>query len=160
MKVVIEDRAEMQAIFGRAQVGRLGLADENEPYVVPLNFVYSDGRICFHTGLEGRKLDIMWKNPRVCFEVDEILEVVINEETTCFSTAYYKSVIAWGSVRVLDDAAEKMKALDLLMEKYAAGKKYEPIPEYALAIVNVCEIKIEEMTGKANLPDDGESPQT
>ena len=100
MKVVIEDRAEMQAILDRAQVGRLGLADENEPYVVPLNFVNSDGRIYFHTGLEGRKLDIMQKNPRVCFEVDEILEVVINEETTCFSTAYYKSVIAWGGVRV------------------------------------------------------------
>ncbi len=56
------------------------------------------------------------------------------------------------------EALEKMKALNMLMEKYAAGKKYEPIPEYALAIVNVCEIKIEEMTGKANLPDGGESP--
>ena len=157
MKVVIEDRAEMQGILDRAQVGRLGLADENEPYVVPLNFVYSDGHIYFHTGLEGRKLDIMWKNPRVCFEVDEILEVVINEETTCFSTAYYKSVIAWGNARLLDDDTEKMKALDLLMQKYAEGKKYEPIPEHTLAIVTVCEMKIDKMTGKANLPDDGES---
>ncbi len=153
MKVKIEDRAEMEQILERADVGRLGLADAGEPYVVPLNFVYDDGGIFFHTGLEGRKLEMMQKNPRVCFEVDEILDVVINEETTCFSTAYYKSVIAWGGVRVVDDTDEKLKALDMLMEKYAAEKKYEPIPEHALAIVNVCEIMIEEMTGTANLPD-------
>lgn len=159
MAIVIEDRKEMEKILTRAPVGHLGLVDEGEPYVVPLNFVYADGRIYFHTGLEGRKLDIMQKNPRVCFAANEMLEVVINDEQTCFSTAYYRSVIAWGNVRLLDDEAEKMKAFGLLMKKYAAGKKYEPIPEFALAIVNVCEIEIEKMTGKANLPDD-ESPQT
>ena len=114
---MIEDRKEMEKILARAPVGHLGLVDEGEPYVVPLNFVYSDGRIYFHTGLEGRKLDIIEKNPRVCFAANEMLEVVVNEEQTCFSTAYYRSVIAWGNVCLLDDEAEKMKALDLLKKK-------------------------------------------
>ena len=157
MKIWIEDRNEMEEILRRAPVGRLGLADGGEPYVVPLNFAYEGGRIFFHTGLEGRKLEMMEKNPRVCFEVDEMSEAVVNEEMACMSTAYYKSVIAWGSARLLDDDTDKMKALDLLMQKYAEGKEYEPIPEHTLAIVTVCEMKIDKMTGKANLPDDDES---
>jgi len=154
MKTWIEDKKESEAILDRALVGRLGLADAGEPYVVPLNFVYADGRIFFHTGLEGRKLEMIAKNPRVCFEVDEQAEVVINEEAACLSTAYYHSVIAWGAARMLDEDEEKLRALDLLMKKYAAGRKYEPVPEHTLPIVSVCEIEIEQMTCKANLPED------
>ena len=154
MKVWIEDTKEIEEILERAPVGRLGLADGEEPYVVPLNFVYDDGRIYFHSGVEGRKLEIIKSNPRVCFEVDEIGEVVLNEGAVCFSTAYYKSVIALGTARLLEEDDEKMQALDLLMKKYAAGRKYEPIPEHAMAIVGVCEIKIDKMTCKANMPDD------
>ena len=152
MKAWIESRDEMEKILERALVGRLGLADDGEPYVVPLNFVYADGRIFFHTGLEGRKLEIIKKNPRVCFEVDEQLEVVINEQA-CLSTAYYRSVIAWGAARLLEETDEKMKALEQLVKKYAGDKKCEPVPEHALAILNVCAIDVDRMTAKENLPD-------
>ncbi len=154
MKVWIEDKKEIEEILERAPVGRLGLADGEEPYVVPLNFVYADDCIYFHTGVEGRKLDIINKNPCVCFEVDEMSEVFVNPEASCFSTAYYKSVIAVGTARLLEADDEKIQALDLLMKKYAAGREYEPIPEHAMAIVSVCEIQIDKMTCKANVPDD------
>ncbi len=153
MKKWIEDQKEIEGILDRALVGRLGLSDDGEPYVVPLNFVYSDGRILFHTGIEGRKLEILQKNPKVCFEVDELTEVVVNEEAACFSTAYYRSVIAFGTARALESIDEKLEALDVLMKKYAAGKKWE-IPEHALAIVGVWEIKIDKMTAKASVPEE------
>jgi len=152
MKTWIENREEMEQILKRAEVGRLGLITDEGPYVVPLNFVYDDGCIYFHTGLEGRKLEAIEKNPGVCFEVDEQLEIVINE-AGCLSTAYYRSVIAWGTARLLDDTDEKMKALELLIAKHAGDKPCEAPPEHALAIVSVCAIPIEKMTGKANLPD-------
>jgi nitroimidazol reductase NimA-like FMN-containing flavoprotein (pyridoxamine 5'-phosphate oxidase superfamily) len=152
MKTWIEDRAEMEEILGRMPVGRLGLADGGEPYVVPLNFAYSDGCIYVHTGLEGRKLEMIGKNPRVCFEVDELIEIVPNEQA-CLFTTYYRSVIAWGAARLLEDADEKMRALGLLLDKYGKNAKCEPIPEHALFIVSVCEIRVESMTGKANLPE-------
>ena len=156
MKVWIEDKKEIEEILERAPVGRLGLADGEEPYVVPLNFVYADDCIYFHSGIEGKKLEIINKNPRVCFEVDEMSEVFLNQEASCFSTAYYKSVIAVGTARLLEADDEKMQALDLLMNKYAAGREYEAIQEFALAIVSVCEIKIDKMTCKANVPDEAE----
>jgi nitroimidazol reductase NimA-like FMN-containing flavoprotein (pyridoxamine 5'-phosphate oxidase superfamily) len=152
MKTWIEDRGEMEDILRRAEVGRLGMLTEDGPYIIPLNFVFADGCIYFHTGLEGRKLDAIAKNPGVCFEVDEQIEIVINVQG-CLSTAYYRSVIAWGTARLLDDDTGKMKALELLLAKYAGEGKCEPPPEHALAIVNVCEIRVEKMTGKANLPD-------
>jgi nitroimidazol reductase NimA-like FMN-containing flavoprotein (pyridoxamine 5'-phosphate oxidase superfamily) len=154
MKKWIKDTQEMEALLGRAAVGRLGLADDGEPYVVPLNFAYGNGCIYFHAGFEGRKIDMLNKNARVCFEVDELTEIVVNKEASCFSTAYYQSVIACGTARFLESNEEKLAALDILMQKYAAGGQYEPIAEHALAIVNVCEIKIDNMTGKANVPDE------
>lgn len=152
MKKWIEDREEIEDIIGRAAVGRLGLVADGEPYVVPLNFAYQGGRIYFHTGLEGRKLEMIQKNPRVCFEVDEQIEVVISEQA-CLSTAHYCSVIAWGTARLLDGTEDKMKALELLVAKYAGDTECEPLPEHALSIVNVCEIEIDTMTAKANLAD-------
>jgi hypothetical protein len=154
MKVVIEDKGEMEEILRRAPVGRLGLVDEAEAYIVPLNFAYGDGCIYFHAGIEGRKLDIIGKNPRACFEVDEVSEIIINREMGCMSTAHYESVIAWGNARLLDSAEEKMSAIDLIMQKYAKDEGYEPIPEPGLAIICVVEIKIDKMTGKKNVADD------
>ncbi len=154
MKKWIEDEKEIEGILGRAQVGRLGLADGDEPYVVPLNFVYDDGRIIFHSGIEGRKLDILKKNPKVCFEVDELDKVAINVEAPCFSTTHYHSVIIAGTANSIEDHAEKAAAVDLLMKKYAPGKKYDEIPEFAFAIVTVWEINIDKMTAKASVPDE------
>jgi hypothetical protein len=152
MKVWIENRQEMEQILSRALVGRLGVSTDDGPYVVPLNFAYDNGRIYFHTGLEGRKLDAIRGNPRVCFEVDELLEIVPNE-MACMFTAYYHSVIAWGTARLLDDDADKLRALNLLLEKYGTGASFEPPPEHTLAIVSVCEIAVDTITGKSNLPE-------
>jgi hypothetical protein len=152
VKIWIEDKKEIEGILERALVGRLAVIVDGEPYVVPLNFAYAGGRIYFHTGLEGRKLAAIGGDTPVCFEVDELLEVVPNE-TACFSTAYYRSVIITGKSRLLESDEEKTRALELLLKKYSAGRSYEPLPEHALALVNVCEIAAEKITAKANLPD-------
>jgi nitroimidazol reductase NimA-like FMN-containing flavoprotein (pyridoxamine 5'-phosphate oxidase superfamily) len=152
VKTWIEDRSENEDILKRMLVGRLGLASNGEPYIVPLNYAYEGGRIYFHTGLEGRKLEALQKSPRVCFEVDELLGV-IPQEQACLFTTHYRSVMVWGTARLLRAEAEKMNALQLLVRKYGAGKEYETPPKEALDLVSVCEIEIDTMSGKANLPD-------
>ena len=67
----IADPTVIEAILRRAGVGRLGLAVDNTPYVVPLNYVYHSGAIYFHSADEGRKISMLKANPQVCFEVDE-----------------------------------------------------------------------------------------
>ncbi len=66
----IRDQAGIQEILEKGLVCRLGLYDGQYPYVVPMNFGYRDGRIYFHCAAEGRKIDILQKNDRVCIEVD------------------------------------------------------------------------------------------
>jgi nitroimidazol reductase NimA-like FMN-containing flavoprotein (pyridoxamine 5'-phosphate oxidase superfamily) len=151
MKKWIESQEEMAEILGRAAVGRLGLIADGEPYVVPLNFAYADGRIYFHSGLQGRKIEAIQNNPRACFEVDELQDLVIDQQQSCLSGTRYRSVIAWGIVRRLESDAEKMKALDCLLEKYAAGKPFQLPPQHMLAIVNVYEIQVDKMSAKANV---------
>ena len=66
----IRDRGEIEAVLREAEVGRLGTCSGGEPYVVPLQFAYHDGRVVFHCARRGKKLENIARNPRVCFEVD------------------------------------------------------------------------------------------
>ena len=67
--VFINSRAEMEQILREEVLGYLGLAGESQPYVVPLNYAYTPGRILFHCALSGQKLETIRRNPRVCFTV-------------------------------------------------------------------------------------------
>ena len=76
----ISDTKEIEEIIKRAKVCRLAMTDENRPYMVPLCFGYSEGVLYFHSANRGKKLDILNKNNRICFEFDIELELVPGEE--------------------------------------------------------------------------------
>ncbi len=67
--VFIESRDKMEQILREEEVGYLGVADEGQPYVVPLNYAYAAGKILFHCAFTGQKLDAIRRNPQVCFTV-------------------------------------------------------------------------------------------
>jgi len=66
----IENRAEIDSIIRRNQVCRVGLSEQGSPYVVPLCFGYDGESLYFHCAREGRKLDILRQNDKVCLETD------------------------------------------------------------------------------------------
>ena len=144
----IRGRAEVEAVLREATVGRLGTCSEGRPYVVPLSFVYHEGKIYFHGAAEGKKMADIARNPRVCFEVDE--SELMPAEDPCSFNFRYRSVIADGTARVVKDPAERLAALRLLVEKYAPGKGGTLTEERirSSASLAVVEITIEEMVGK------------
>ena len=144
----IRDRAEVDAVLREAAVGRLGTCSEGRPYVVPLSFVYHEGKIYFHGAAEGKKMADIARNPKVCFEVDE--SELMPAEDPCNFNFRYRSVIADGTARVVGDPAERLAALRLLVEKYAPGKGGALTEERVRgsASLAVVEITIEEMVGK------------
>jgi nitroimidazol reductase NimA-like FMN-containing flavoprotein (pyridoxamine 5'-phosphate oxidase superfamily) len=144
----ITDPATIEAILHRAGVGRLGLAVDNVPYVVPLNYVYHHGAIYFHCADEGRKIEMLQANPRVCFEVDEHYGTVRSNKPAPHGT-HYASVIVFGQARILDDLQQKFEVLQALLDKYAPGRHYRPLRLNEAQVVTVVEISIETMTGKA-----------
>lgn len=119
--------------------------DDGYPYAVPLSYVYRDGRFIFHCAVQGHKLDAIRANPKASFcVVDQ--DVVVPEKLT----TYYRSVIAFGVVRVVDDPAEKRSALQVLCEKFAPGERELCQAEIAgeLNRVAIVELLVEHMTGK------------
>ena len=143
-------RRDSESLLETATVGRLGIFD-GEPYVVPVNFVYHGGKIWFHCAKEGRKIQVLVKEPRVCFEVDEFLGLKKGEKSCSFG-AYYRSVIAYGDVRIVDEEKQKREALTKLMTKHAGTNQKWPFEDAELKRVAVVEITITSMTGKSRYP--------
>jgi len=138
---------EAEEMLKKATHGILGVSgDEGYPYTVPVSFVYGDGKILFHCATEGHKLDALMNNEKVSFCVIEQDEIIPEEFNTL-----YKSVIAFGKAKVLQEDAPIQEALELILEKYSpkhmdSGKKYI---KAEWANLKVVEIQIEHMTAKA-----------
>lgn len=87
---------ESVAILERMTNGTLALhGDDGYPYAVPVSYVYADGKIYFHSAMQGHKVDAILRNDKVSFCVVEQDEVKPAEFTT-----YFRSVIvfAWFAV--------------------------------------------------------------
>ena len=142
----IHDRREIVEIVQKALVCRLGLCRGNVPYVVPLNFGYRDGCLYLHCAKQGRKIDTIRANPRVCFEMDTNAEVIRSGQP-CDWGMKYASVIGFGTAVVLEDPEEKKNGLDAILAHYSteAARSY---PDSVLEHTAVIKVQIEEMTGK------------
>ena len=147
----IVDEKVMISIIEKAIVCRVAMCWQNEPYMVPMNFGYQDNYIYLHSAGEGRKLDILRNNNKVCIEFDADVELVQSQEA-CKTSMKYKSILIFGIAVILKDIAEKKRALDIIMHHYyhhsLAAFHY---PEDALEKIIIIKVKVEDMTGKESL---------
>jgi nitroimidazol reductase NimA-like FMN-containing flavoprotein (pyridoxamine 5'-phosphate oxidase superfamily) len=141
----ITDRAEIDSIIRRSQVCRLGLSDNGQPYVVPLCFGYDGNALYFHCAKEGRKLDILRRNSKVCFEFD-VVAGLVEANQGCDWSIGYQSVIGFGAAQVIEDVAQKRTALTHLMAQYS--RQSFVFPPETLTRTVVVKIEIDSLTGK------------
>lgn len=118
----VTDMMEIDDIIHQCKVCHVAMVDEGRPYVVPLNFGYErkdkELTIYFHCAKEGKKLDILYKNPEICFEMSNEGKPVY-AEVPCNSGYYYSSLIGYGTVEFIEDTERKCKALSALMMQQA-----------------------------------------
>ena len=141
----ITDRAEIEEIIRKASICRLALSDNGTPYIVPVCFGYEHGTLYFHCAVEGRKLEILKRNNRVCFEMDIETKLVVAEKA-CGWGMKYRCVIGSGTASVVQDPAEKRKGLDTIMRQYSG-----PEGGYSREVLSrtaVVKVAIESLTGK------------
>ncbi len=144
----IRSDKEIRDILETASVCRLGLCDGPQPYIVPMNYGYRDGCLYMHCAREGRKIDILRNNDRVCVEVDIDVRIV-RGEAPCRWTTKYRSVIGFGRATIIDDETEKKAGLDVIMAHHgASGGEYD---EKSLQRTSVIKVVLESMTGKQSL---------
>ena len=108
-------RQEIADILHKGTSGVLALLGDNDyPYAVPISYVYDDGKIYFHGAKSGHKIDAIQRTEKASFCVIDKDFVVPEEYTT-----YFRSVIVFGTIRILHDEAEKREAIEKLAVKYA-----------------------------------------
>jgi len=104
-------------IFETAQVCRLGMVDDGEPYIVPVNYGYEAEILYVHSAASGRKIDILKHNNHVCFEIETPSELV-KHNNPCNWGAKARSLIGYGRVEIVTDLEEKKRGLDIILAHY------------------------------------------
>ena len=145
----ITDEVQIRNILDTAKVLHLGLAVDNEPYVVPMNYGYTmeNGKLVLylHSAQKGKKLDMMRANPKVFFEL-ECDRIPFDGKKPCQYGLSYCSVMGRGTARIVEDVEEKKKAMSILM-KTQTGKDFT-FEDRLVSIVAVIRIDVTEYSAK------------
>lgn len=138
--------AEAEKLLLQSTSGVLALlGDDDYPYAVPLSHCYVPPYLYFHGAIEGHKIDAVRRHGKASFCVVTQDEVV----PQTFSTNY-RSAIAFGSIRIVEDTAEKRAAMEALAERFAPGRHAaaQKETEESWNHMHVLAMKIEHLTGK------------
>ncbi|MEW6287842.1 MAG: pyridoxamine 5'-phosphate oxidase family protein [Chloroflexota bacterium] len=152
------DEDWIRAFLRTAQVGHIASSRDGQPFITPSLFWFDEDnhQIIFHSNVTGRIRSNLETNPRVCFEASEMGRLLPSNVALEFSVQY-RSVVVFGTVRLLTDPAEARRALYGFIQKYfsamQAGKEYRPITDKELKHTSVYAIQIEEWSGKENWKD-------
>jgi uncharacterized protein len=145
----ISDIAEIEDIISRADVCRIAIANDNEPYLVTMNFGYiSEPRrsFYFHCAKEGKKLDMIRQNSHVCFELDTD-HILVKGSGSCDWGMSFSSVVGFGNIIISTDRDEKIRGLDSIMKHYS-GETEQHYDEKVFDRTTILRLDVTEMTCK------------
>jgi uncharacterized protein len=142
----ITDRAEMEAIIEKAHVCRVGLTVDDQPYIVPMFFGYKDNCLYFHCATEGKKLDIIRQNNKVCFEIDIDDHMTKPQGRSCSWGGKYRCVMGSGKAFVIEKFKDKSEGLNIVTRHYG-GDRFD-FSEKELINVGIIKIEIDGISGK------------
>ena len=137
---------ESIAILQKATSGTLALlGDDDYPYAVPISYVYHEGKLYFHSALEGHKIDAIRKCDKASFCVIEQDNVQPENYTT-----FFRSVIAFGRIHIIEDAQEKLEIARMLGNRYNPNQDEALQKELESGLSRMLAIRfdIEHLTGK------------
>ena len=163
---------ESIGILQQATAGTLALLGDNDyPYALPISYVYADGKLYFHSALEGHKVDSIRKCDKAAIEREQNDACISSAEreqarpgvkaSFCVIaqddiqpkkyTTYYRSVIAFGRIHIIEDENEKLATARLLGNKYNPNdeESLQKELEHGFARMLMIRFDIEHLTGKA-----------
>lgn len=143
----VTDRREIDAIIADAKVCRIGLVDGDEAYIVPMNFGYSEGSLWFHCALEGRKMRLIERTGKACFEID-IDEGLVLDKDAYKCSNNFKCVMGTGRIGMVTSAEERAKGIEVLMRHYHPGEYV--VSEACMGKTAVIKLVIESISCKMN----------
>ena len=145
----ITDKKEIEAIINQCDICFVGITEaDGSPYVIPMNFGYSNGEIILHSAPHGKHLTLLELNNRICVTFcSERKMVYQHPDVACSYSMLSKSVVCKGSITFIEDMAEKELTMNILMKNYSERAFKYSTP--ALTNVKIWRMKINEITAKA-----------
>ncbi len=137
---------ESIAILQNATAGTLALlGDDDYPYAVPISYVYNEGKLYFHSALNGHKVDAIRKYDKASFCVIEQDDVQPEKYTT-----FFRSVIVFGRIHIIEDEKEKLEIVRMLGNRYNPNQDDALQKEIESGLSRLLAIRfdIEHLTGK------------
>lgn len=137
---------ESIAILQKATAGTLALlGDDDYPYAVPISYVYNEGKLYFHSALNGHKVDAIRKYDKASFCVIEQDDVQPEKYIT-----FFRSVIAFGRIHIIEDEKEKLEIVRMLGNRYNPNQDDALQKEIESGLSRLLAIRfdIEHLTGK------------
>ncbi len=150
-----KDDAWIRVFLKEAKVGHVATSLDNQPYLNPTSFWYDEEnhQIIFHSNIAGRVRSNIEINPKVSMEASELGKLLPSNVALEFSLQF-RSVVIFGTARIINDPSEARKMLYGLINKYfpkmTAGREYREITDKELRAASVYAIKIEAWSGKEN----------
>lgn len=147
---------DINAIFHvveNCKVAHIAMVDDTKPYVVALNFGYEQNGeeliLYFHSALEGKKIDILRRNPAIYFQMDCVNELIeATSGNPCTYSWRFDSVMGSGNVEFIENEEEKTYALSRIIQHIDKTEKYFEFPSKMLSKTCVYRICSTDFTGK------------
>jgi len=141
----ITDKAVIEEILSQASVCRLGFAFDNIPYIVPVNYGYRENKIYIHSAPKGEKIELIKNCKTVCFEI-ELESEVMKDEIACKWTTRYRSIIGYGTIKIITDKEGKTRGMDIIMAHYGGPEKNTYNSSFERMVI--LELEIDRLTAK------------
>ncbi|OFX55157.1 MAG: hypothetical protein A2066_15625 [Bacteroidetes bacterium GWB2_41_8] len=143
----ITDRNEIDAILKQCKTCYVAMSDNDQPYVIPMNFAMDGDRVILHSAQHGRMWETIKKNPKVCINWTLGEELAWQDEQVgCSYRVKSKSVNIEGTAEIVDDFEEKERIVRQFMTQYSDLPFKFSVP--AIKNVGVLLVPISKITAK------------
>jgi len=142
----VRDNAECERIIHGSYQGVLAMSVDDEPYALPLNHAYQDGRFYFHCANSGQKLETIRRNPQVAYVINKYYGDSAELAKAMKCHGHWESVIAYGRARIVSEREELIRTFRVFMAYYGQGD-YQHGDELLLK-TNVIVIDVDRMTAR------------
>lgn len=142
--------SKVSAVMDACECCRIGLVDNNEAYIVPMNFGYEivedEITLFFHCSKEGRKIDLIPEQKMVSFEMDT-KHSLVEGHTGCDFSFLYQCVMGKGKLEIVENDDEKVYGLKKIMQHYTAKDNWVFDPK-VLDMLHVLKLSVAEWSCK------------
>lgn len=142
----IKDQDVILDILQKNIICRVAYADNNKPYITPLNYGFKDNYIYVHSAKKGKKIDIISKNNQICFEISDSIKIK-ESDVACKCGTAFRSVVGYGEMIEVTQRDQKVTGLQIIMKQHTGRDDWDFI-EKVVTMTKIFKIKINSITGK------------